>query len=57
MAESSDAAVKVAERDSAGARAAFNAAADHYEAAGQPYWAGRARAQAREGAEGISGER
>jgi len=47
MAETSDGSAKVAEGDRAGARAAFEAAADHYEAAGQPYWAARTRDRAR----------
>lgn len=47
MAESSQAAVKVAEGDHDGARAAFEAAGEHYEAAGQPYWAARTRDRAR----------
>jgi len=57
MAESADAAVKLAERDEGGARALFASSASHFDAAGQPYWADRARARATDVDAGAFGER
>jgi DNA-binding SARP family transcriptional activator/predicted negative regulator of RcsB-dependent stress response len=46
MAETSSGALIAAEGDRPAARAAFEAAAGHYDAAGQPYWAARTRDRA-----------
>lgn len=55
MAESADAAVKLAEHDEEGARALYGSSASHFDLAGQPYWADRARARATETATESSG--
>jgi DNA-binding SARP family transcriptional activator len=55
MAESADAAVKLAEHDEEGARALYGSSASHFDLAGQPYWADRARARATETATELSG--
>jgi len=57
MAESADAAVKLAEHDEGGARALHALSESYFDAAGQPYWADRARARATEVAGRASGER
>jgi len=47
MAETATGAAKAAEGDRQAASAAFEVAAEHYERAGQPYWAARTRDRAR----------